>query len=181
MSNWIHIDDQKPEELQNVFYFFEVLGVYKGHYGIYIWDAEEHGLDQDAYSDVFYGKKGFLTDDVTHWMPAPPDDEWDGEYPDIPEDYIELVTDHMPYYAHVDNVMMITKDEYESLKDLVKYYEQGHLKGLVCQEGCPCHIYWNEEDDGYSCGCCGVVYPTEEVENNPDNYRETSYRMNDNG
>lgn len=52
---WIEYKDKKPKINQDVYYFFSFLGVNKGIYGG---------------NHIFYGKKGFLQGDVTHWMPV---------------------------------------------------------------------------------------------------------------
>lgn len=54
MSAWIEMKDQPPTDGQAVIYFFDVCGVYRGHF---------------AAPDTFYGDRGFLGGDVTHWMP----------------------------------------------------------------------------------------------------------------
>ena len=54
---WISMEDRKPEEGQAVWYYFEVVGVHPGRY---------YKTDD---GDTFVGVRGFLTDDVTHWMP----------------------------------------------------------------------------------------------------------------
>lgn len=55
---WINIKDKKPEPGKPVWYYFDVFNrIYDGHY---------YGTDKE---DVFYGKHGFLTNDVTFWMP----------------------------------------------------------------------------------------------------------------
>lgn len=51
---WINVDERYPAVGQHVVYFFDVCGTYVGTYG------GEH---------CFVGEAGFLTDDVTHWMP----------------------------------------------------------------------------------------------------------------
>jgi len=56
---WIEVKDRLPEEDQRVIYWFEHTGV---HYGKFT--MTEHGA-------CFYGPGGWLTDDVTHWMPLP--------------------------------------------------------------------------------------------------------------
>jgi len=172
MNNWIRIKDQKPEDGQDVFYFFDVLGVYKGRYlrKEYPREMFEEGTEP-VYGDCFYGKKGFLTDDVTHWMPAPTDGEWDKVLPDGPEDYVKIHDGHFDGWAHKDNVLIVRKDRYEGMKAQIKYLEDGHKTGLVCpDDDCPCHIYWQEEHDGYRCGCCLKTYPTEEVESGHPKY-----------
>ncbi len=175
--NWIHINDQKPEYQQDVFYFFEVLGVYKGKYRKYNYHEDLDDVEP-CWGDVFYGKKGFLTDDATHWMPAPTDDEWNGIFPDVPDGYVKVYDTFFNGYAKKDETVLVRKDEYDSLRDELNYYRCGHLGGLVCQDGCPCHIYWNEESDGYECGGCGKVYPTDDCENNPEKYRKSSFIIN---
>jgi hypothetical protein len=54
MSAWIKHSDQQPGEGEAVIYFFDMVGVHRGHY-----DGQ----------DCYYGERGFLTGDVTHWMP----------------------------------------------------------------------------------------------------------------
>lgn len=54
MSDWIKMGDRAPVDEQAVIYYFDVCGVYRGHFQA---------------PDVFYGEKGFLGGDVTHWMP----------------------------------------------------------------------------------------------------------------
>lgn len=51
---WISVADRYPDVDQDVVYFFDVCGTYVGKY------VGEH---------CFAGEAGFLTDDVTHWMP----------------------------------------------------------------------------------------------------------------
>jgi hypothetical protein len=85
MSDWISIFEQQPEEEQKVIYFFDICGVFRGQYAEVKYDYEGHCVDEngDAYiGHQFYNEKGFLTDDVTHWMPdngqplpPPPEDE----------------------------------------------------------------------------------------------------------
>ena len=62
---WISVKDKLPEEDQEVWYYFDAVGVHKGKYTgrLYFIGKESH------FSNTFYGKSGFLTDDVTHWMP----------------------------------------------------------------------------------------------------------------
>jgi len=56
---WIKVSDRLPEEGQEVFYYFKHTGIARGHY------------KKTEYGDCFYGDRGFLTNDVTHWMPFP--------------------------------------------------------------------------------------------------------------
>lgn len=51
---WISVADRYPEVGQSVVYYFNVCGTYVGKY------VGDH---------CFAGEMGFLTDDVTHWMP----------------------------------------------------------------------------------------------------------------
>ncbi len=69
--DWKNIKDCKPEENKPLFYYFDVFDkVYLGKY------------QETEYGDCFYGKKGFLTDDVDSWVYVP--DNWDGVVPDVP-------------------------------------------------------------------------------------------------
>lgn len=55
--NWIKVTTQLPEEGQPVIFYFEHTGVGRGRFTM------------TEYGPCFYGKGGWLTDDVTHWMP----------------------------------------------------------------------------------------------------------------
>jgi len=170
--NWTSIDIEKPEEDRDLFYFFEVLGVYRGKYERTEYPKEmfEEGTEP-VYGDSFYGKNGFLTDDVSHWMYANGEEE--GYLPDVPIGYIKLYNGRFTEYALKSETIRIKKDEYEHLKSQVKYLDAGHLNGLVClEDDCPCHIYWDDEDgvDGYKCKRCKTVYDTKEVEGHPYRY-----------
>ena len=57
IAQWISVEDQWPKDGQYVWYFFEVTGVNYGKY--------------ESHTGTFYGPRGFLCGDVTHWMPAP--------------------------------------------------------------------------------------------------------------
>lgn len=67
---WIRIDEQKPMEGQEVFYWFEPFEeIYKGKFFM---DNYEGRLDWNPNKpggDIFADKGGWLTDDVTYWMP----------------------------------------------------------------------------------------------------------------
>jgi len=54
---WIPIETQLPAEGQRVIYWFEHTGVDRGWFTMTEWGP------------CFYGRGGWLTDDVTHWMP----------------------------------------------------------------------------------------------------------------
>jgi uncharacterized protein YbaR (Trm112 family) len=166
--NWIHIDTEKPQEGRDLFYFFPFLGVYRGKYVRTQYPEEFTGSEEPCYGDCFHGTKGFLTDDVTHWMYANGEEE---EYlPNVPEGYILLGDGRHREYALKSETVRITKHEYEVLKESVKYLEGGHLTGLVCPDCPQFHIYWEEEDDGYKCGGCKKIYATTEVETHTYKY-----------
>lgn len=63
--NWIKIEDKLPEVHQPVIYYFNMVGVHARTYS---------GLTE--FGPQFGGVAGFLTSDVTHWMPLlePPED-----------------------------------------------------------------------------------------------------------
>ncbi len=67
--NWINVDDQLPEHGANVWYYFERVGVHLGWYSHCTLIGEEAGMKHEDFIEVFYGHKGFLGDDVTHWQP----------------------------------------------------------------------------------------------------------------
>ena len=62
MKNWISVEDYLPELNQKVWYYFELLGKFKGTYGG-LYEGRE-GMS------IFYNDDGFLTGDVTHWLPC---------------------------------------------------------------------------------------------------------------
>jgi len=144
--------------------------MYRGQYKRYEYPVEFTGeTEEPIYGDTFYGKHGFLTDDVTHWMYA--DDFGVDEEPPIPEGFIMIDEGKHREYALKEDTVRITKYEYEGLKETVKYLEAGHLYGMCCTEDdCPCHIYWQEEHDGYRCDGCQITYSTEDVETYPYKY-----------
>ena len=55
-STWIEFCNQAPSPCQRVLYFFEVTGISVGEF---------------SPPETFSGKSGFLTGDVTHWLPLP--------------------------------------------------------------------------------------------------------------
>jgi hypothetical protein len=128
--NWIHINDQKPEEDQEVFYFFAFLGSYRGKYKLIEYPSEMFSEgDEPVYGDCFYGDDGFLTDDVTHWMP----DDGREVFPDVPEGYIQVADGKFMEYALKEDTVRITKCEYEQLKDWMKELEEDNesLEDLI--------------------------------------------------
>lgn len=69
---WIKIEDQLPKDGERVITYFEHTGIeistYKNLVG---------GKDEVFGDNMFHNHSGWLTDDVTHWMPLPeiPKDE----------------------------------------------------------------------------------------------------------
>lgn len=64
MSDWIRVEDRLPEEGQRVIYYFHYVGVHVGNYTKHV--------DEEGYEHaVFFSPAGWLSDDVTHWMPFP--------------------------------------------------------------------------------------------------------------
>ena len=62
---WIKIEDKVPPEGVNLLYFFDCTGVSLGQY---------YGIDEEYCYEtghVFASADGWLTGDVTHWMPLP--------------------------------------------------------------------------------------------------------------
>lgn len=61
---WILYKDQKPENGQHVYYYFDLLGLFEGFYEEIF--CEELG----SIENVFHSESGFLGNgEVTHWMP----------------------------------------------------------------------------------------------------------------
>ncbi|MDO9527625.1 MAG: DUF551 domain-containing protein [Syntrophales bacterium] len=75
--NWINIKDELPTDQQEVVYYFKPLGVFRGKYK----KVENDEFAVGAVFDCFYGDRGYLCDDVTHWMP-----DREGELPEPPEE-----------------------------------------------------------------------------------------------
>ena len=73
---WISVEDRLPEEGQRVIYYFKHTGISIGRYTRAQWNDPETG-EVVSEGDMFHGPDGFLTDDVTHWMPLPdaPDED----------------------------------------------------------------------------------------------------------
>ena len=65
MNNWIRIEDKLPEDSQRVIVYFERTGI-----DIMKYHDLEGTEDEKMGKNLFTGN-GFLTDDVTHWMPVP--------------------------------------------------------------------------------------------------------------
>lgn len=63
---WISTEDKMPEVGQKVWYYFDRVGRWRGTFDGYYVDSE--GIEwKDLH--MFSGEYGFLTGDVTHWMP----------------------------------------------------------------------------------------------------------------
>ena len=58
-TDWIDIRAMKPKHHQHVVYYFKEVGTHVGQY------------ERTEYGDCFYSNAGYLTDDVTHWIPLP--------------------------------------------------------------------------------------------------------------
>jgi hypothetical protein len=83
MSKWIDIKLEKPYNDEPVYYYFNVFDkVYRGFYC----EEDVSHIFNEPYgtykSDCFYGKSGFLCDDVKYWMPREDTDSI--IYPDKP-------------------------------------------------------------------------------------------------
>ena len=74
---WIKVEKRVPQKDENCWYYFELLGMFRGQYGGVL--VDEHGKEMPGYH-IFYNDEGFLTDDVTHWHP---DQEEKPDYPII--------------------------------------------------------------------------------------------------
>ena len=92
MSEWIKIEDEVPDLNQIVWYFFDVVGVHKGNY---------YGLGEIGHE--FGNDYGYLSDDVTHWMPY----ETGQSQPEKPK--CDPITDELYISIEVDQ----DGDEYE--------------------------------------------------------------------
>ena len=92
MSEWIKIEDEVPDLNQIVWYFFDVVGVHGGNY---------YGLGEIGHE--FGGDYGYLSGDVTHWMPY----EIGQSRPEKPK--CDPITDELYISIEVDQ----DGDEYE--------------------------------------------------------------------
>lgn len=72
---WLRIEDHVPQVDQEVWYYFEVTGVSKGHF---YFSEPEPGWKMKC----FGSNDGWLCEDVTHWMPV----EWSDDKPDPPKE-----------------------------------------------------------------------------------------------
>ncbi len=64
--DWIKIEDQTPKDGDKVITYFEHTGI-----EIAIYKDLEGTEDEIFGKNLFFNKNGWLTDDVTHWMPLP--------------------------------------------------------------------------------------------------------------
>lgn len=76
MNKWIDIHDEKPYNNEPVYYYFDFFDkVYVGYYN----EEDVSEIYNEPYgkykSNCFYGRCGFLCDDVVFWMPR---DDTDG-------------------------------------------------------------------------------------------------------
>tara|TARA_B100000123_G_C25510516_1_gene332041 strand:+ start:96 stop:401 length:306 start_codon:yes stop_codon:yes gene_type:complete len=65
---WIKTKDKLPKIGEKVFYYFEYVGVHFGRFTGFYTDEEtgEYYPDMHVFTDM---EGGWLTGDVTHWMP----------------------------------------------------------------------------------------------------------------
>jgi hypothetical protein len=66
-KQWHRITDTAPDDHAQVWYYFDLLGVFAGRY--------ESMKDTTFGRHCFIGSRGYLIDDVTHWMPREDGDE----------------------------------------------------------------------------------------------------------
>jgi len=67
MMEWISVEDRLPEPEQEVIYYFELTGISIGKF----WKNRTMLAEIEINMNCFGGAKGWLCDDVTHWMPLP--------------------------------------------------------------------------------------------------------------
>lgn len=68
--DWISVEDDLPKENQDVIYYFRHTGIHMGRFNRVEYPAEFVG-EKGVFGNAFFGRDGFLVDDVTHWMPLP--------------------------------------------------------------------------------------------------------------
>ena len=56
--DWIKVDEKLPKLNQDVYYYFDIVGVHQGKY-----------FGECEIGSVFGGDHGVLSGDVTHWQP----------------------------------------------------------------------------------------------------------------
>jgi hypothetical protein len=67
--DWIDINERTPEDGQKVLTYFKELD--NNPIEIASYKNLEGTEDEIFGKNLFYNKNGYLTDDVTHWMPLP--------------------------------------------------------------------------------------------------------------
>ena len=66
IAGWININNQTPNDGQEVLTYFKLTGIELARY------KKLKGTKEEVFGqNMFYNKSGYLTDDVTHWMPLP--------------------------------------------------------------------------------------------------------------
>lgn len=74
ISPWISVAERLPARDQRVLYYFKAVGMHLGRYlGQATIDATEDGPEIEGPAGAIFGSPGagWLTGDVTHWMPVP--------------------------------------------------------------------------------------------------------------
>lgn len=64
VGNWIKIKDKIPAEKQKVITYFDITGI-----DVMTYHNLDGTEDEEFGTHMFTSPRGFLTDDVTHWMP----------------------------------------------------------------------------------------------------------------
>lgn len=65
-NNWIPVTDHYPKEGQKVIYYFKITGIDRGVF--YFATPQVIGGFEEKFR-CFGGDRGYLCEDVTHWMP----------------------------------------------------------------------------------------------------------------
>ena len=111
---WIKIEDKVPPEGVNLLYFFDCTGISLGQY---------YGIEPDYCPEtghVFGSADGWLTGDVTHWMPLP--DVPEGAY----EEGWELVEEEQEENVNGKILPPLTEEEW--IEDMRKYpHRDNHM------------------------------------------------------
>ena len=67
LDSWLDINEHVPEVGQHVIYYFDGVGVHTGQYK----GVDDLHPDFGDCGHVFTGDLGWITGDVTHWLPLP--------------------------------------------------------------------------------------------------------------
>lgn len=107
-GKWTQIKDELPKERQSVIYYFKLTGVARGRYM----------MTEDG--PCFSGMSGFLTNDVTHWMP----DDGNDLLPEPPREDIKMPTIVFEGKSHevsaeVATLLQVVSEERDELKELL--------------------------------------------------------------